>query len=124
MKLFIRILYIQILGVGSRRFIQSSTTDSFDEGSSKNDMPYPIKLALVGTSTILATPVFMYGGVLYIWYRYLPRQIGDSYRIITLAMLGGGMAKILRDFVIPYLTQHADIVLPFAVSNGLTAVFW
>ena len=40
--------------------------------------PFPVRVALVGTSVGLATPLLAIGGVIFAWYRFLPLSAGGQ----------------------------------------------
>lgn len=87
--------------------------------------PYPVRALLVGSSVGLASPVFAVAGAAYFWFNYLPKSnagITTKYTIGILA--GGGMSKLTYQYIWPFLMSNSELVLPFAVANGVSAAFW
>ena len=39
-------------------------------------------------------------------------------------VLGGGGTVLLGKYVVPFMYNHSEFLLPFALANGLTATFW
>jgi len=72
---------------------------------------------LVTSSVGLATPLFTVGGIVRLWY-HLPA--GASKYFIAL-VLGGGVTTLVFIHVIPFHLDHAEVILPFALANALTA---
>jgi hypothetical protein len=77
---------------------------------------------LVGTTVGLGTPLFATIGVAAAWHRVLPKHPATQAAIILVA--GGGLGTIVYRFVGPFLSEHSEVVLPFAVANGVAATFW
>ncbi len=87
--------------------------------------PMPIRAALVGTSVGLGTPFFAIAGVADIWYRYMPSTLeGKLIKYLIGVILGGGGGVLIWDHVLPFMGQHSEFILPFALANGITATFW
>jgi hypothetical protein len=86
--------------------------------------PYPIRVALVGAAAILGTPAFVFAGFVQLWMRYLPKQYNQVFKIGSLLILGGGLSKLSRDHIFPFLSNHSELVFPLALCNGITASFW
>jgi hypothetical protein len=42
----------------------------------------------------------------------------------TAIVIGGSAVTLFYQYIIPAVLDYADIILPFALSNGLTAAFW
>lgn len=39
-------------------------------------------------------------------------------------MIGGGIASLVYDHVVPLLANHSELVLPFAAANGTISMVW
>jgi hypothetical protein len=105
-----------------RRSPFSSSSESPQSAAVFSRAPFPVRVALVGTTVGLATPLYVVGGFAVAWRRYLPDTLGGlifKYGILILA--GGGLSVITTDYILPFLKNHSEFVLPFAVSNGLTS---
>jgi len=58
-------------------------------------------------------------------YRWLPGTVeGRAAKYIIGVLIGGGGGVLLAKFVIPFMFNHSEFLLPFALANGLTASFW
>lgn len=90
-----------------------------------NAAPFPLRVALVAAATGAATPFFVLAGAALMWTRYLPNSIiglGIKYGI---GVLGGcGIVGLVYNHLAPWVLTHGDLVLPFAVANGVTAGLW
>jgi hypothetical protein len=87
--------------------------------------PFSVRVALVGSAVGLATPVFVVTGLAMSWYRFLPTQWwGRLLKLASGMLLGGGVFTFIYKFAGPFLLNHADMVLPFALANALTSAFW
>jgi len=78
---------------------------------------------LVGTTVGLGTPIFATAGVVAAWFRFF-RFSNPTVRVISTVVFGGGVGNIIYGWVGPFLYNHAEIVLPFAVGNAISATFW
>ena len=79
----------------------------------------------IGSSVGLASPIFGVGGASYLWFNYMPKSAMGSFMKLTLGLFaGGGMTKLTYSYIWPFLMQNSDLVLPFAVANGVSAAFW
>jgi hypothetical protein len=84
--------------------------------------PFPLRVGLVGMSTGLLTPVFATAGVGVMWYRYLPRTwYGFAVKWVTGACLGCSGVGLMFNYVAPWLRDHGDLILPFALANAIVA---
>lgn len=92
--------------------------------ASKSITPFPIRLGLVFVATGFCTPIFIIGGAVHIWFRFLPRAYNQILRGLIIAVLGGGIIKISSDFVLPFIAQHGELILPFALANSAAATFY
>ena len=92
----------------------------------KSQPPFAMRVALVGTTVGLATPLLALGGVVFAWYRFLPLYgaAGHALRTAVSVLVGGGIVTLTWGHVGPFLANHADLVLPFALANTVTAAFW
>ena len=80
---------------------------------------------LVGGSVGLATPLFALGGVAQIWWNYLPRTVaGAMAKHSIFLLIGGGISTLLVNVVVPFLSTHSELVLPFSLANGIAAAGW
>jgi hypothetical protein len=87
--------------------------------------PSLIRLALVGTSVTLATPVFTVVGIYRLWTAVFPKsRIGEWTKKTTTVIIGGGALTLFSQYVIPGVMDYADLIFPFALSNGLTCMLW
>lgn len=89
--------------------------------------PMWLRISLVGTTVGVATPVFAVAGFVRLWQRYVPRGMSDVLGAFTLragSIVGGACATLIFYWVGPFLLNHSEFVLPFAVANGMTASFW
>jgi hypothetical protein len=87
--------------------------------------PLGIRAALVGTTVGLLTPVFAIAGIATSWFRYLPKTFsGRIVKYIIGASLGGGSGVLIWNYVLPFLNNHSEIVLPFALANSIAASSW
>ncbi|CAD7932603.1 unnamed protein product, partial [Amoebophrya sp. A25] len=119
-------------GYKSRAQSNSKQEDDFNE---KNDLPppvktkppppFPIRVALVATSAGLFTPVSVFVGAGVMWSQILPQSPIGRF-IKNAGSFAGvfGAFSLLTVHVGPWLWRHGDLVLPFAISNALTAGFW
>jgi len=58
-------------------------------------------------------------------YRWLPKTLeGRAIKYLVGIAIGGGGAVLLTKFVIPFMSNHSEFLLPFAIANGLAASFW
>jgi hypothetical protein len=64
-------------------------------------------------------------GIYRIWSAVLPKsEIGELVKYGTAVLIGGGALTLFYQYIIPAVLDYADLILPFALSNGLTAAFW
>ena len=64
-------------------------------------------------------------GFFRIWHSYLPRSaIGKGLKYLTGIVVGGGSVTFAGSYVLPFLKEHAELILPFALANGVAASFW
>jgi hypothetical protein len=91
----------------------------------KTTPPSLIRLAVVGTSVTLATPVFTVAGIYRIWAAVLPKsQFGQVIKNTTAVVIGGSALTLFYQYIIPSVLKYADIIFPFALSNGLSCMLW
>lgn len=87
--------------------------------------PAPIRIALVGCTVGLASPVFIVGGIIQMWFLYLPRTTtGRMIKYAVGFIVGGGVIQAINHYIGPFLLYNSNFVLPFAVSNAVAASFW
>jgi hypothetical protein len=87
--------------------------------------PYAVRALLVGSSVGLASPIFGVAGAAYFWFNYMPKsQLGSLTKYSVGLLAGGGMSKLTYSYIWPFLMNNAELVLPFAVANGISAAFW
>ena len=77
-----------------------------------------LRSLLVSSSVGLATPLFTVGGVVRLWY-HIPLPNGLKY--IIAIVCGGGIATLTYAYIIPFHLNHAEVIMPFAVANAVTA---
>jgi hypothetical protein len=59
------------------------------------------------------------------WYAYLPRTpIGAAVKYAVGVLVGGGCINLVYNYVGPFLRDHSDFILPFALANGVASSFW
>jgi len=87
--------------------------------------PFLIRSALIGVSVTLATPAFTVAGVYRIWAGVLPKSAaGHIVKAFIGIGIGGGCFALIYNFVGPALLDYSDLLLPFALSNGVACMFW
>ena len=87
--------------------------------------PLAVRVGLVATSVGLGTPFFAVGGIVRMWYSYLPRTPTGLMVKWGLSVVGGGsILNLTYSYVIPFLQHHSDFVLPFALSNAIASGIW
>jgi hypothetical protein len=108
-----------------RRFCSSSQLPTYPPTQTPTQPPFPMRVALVGATVGLATPLLALGGVVFAWYRFLPLSAGGrGARAAISVLIGGGVATLTWSPVGPFLLNHADLVQPFALANTIAASFW
>jgi hypothetical protein len=91
----------------------------------KTTPPSFIRLAIVGTSVTLATPVFTVAGIYRIWSAVLPKTpYGQLIKTTTAVVIGGSALTLFYQYIIPSVMKYADLIFPFALSNGLSCMLW
>ncbi|KAL1503844.1 hypothetical protein AB1Y20_012309 [Prymnesium parvum] len=88
---------------------------------SSSPPPFLLRTALVGASAAIATPLYLLAGAALGWYTLLPR--GAPRGTLTL-LLGGGLATLTAHHLLPLLTHHPALLLPFSLSTGAAAAGW
>lgn len=84
--------------------------------------PYLIRLSLIGSSVGLGTPLFITGGVAQLWYSYLPKSdIGAILKYGVGIVIGGGFFKLSHSYIYPFLINHSEFILPFALTNAIVS---
>jgi hypothetical protein len=88
-----------------------------------------MRTALVGSSVGLLTPVYVAAGVGWIWQTYKPATfVGQAAKFAVGGLLLGAACvngwTLFTQHLIPFVFNHAEIVLPFAVANAVAASAW
>lgn len=88
-----------------------------------------MRTALVGASVGLLTPVYVAAGVGWIWQTYKPATfVGQAAKFAVGGLLLGAACvngwTLFTQHLIPFVFNHAEIVLPFAVANAVAASAW
>ena len=78
------------------------------------------RTAFVGVSVGIATPALIPVGVATMWLRMLPRQ-SSFIRLGVYVLVGGGLMPLLYHYVLPFLQNYSDVIMPFALANGVTS---
>lgn len=87
--------------------------------------PFPVRVAIVCSSVGLCTPLFATLGVGRLWYSYLPKTSNGQVAKYSVGLLiGGGGATLIYQHLLPFLSNHSEVVLPFALSNAVMAGVW
>lgn len=86
--------------------------------------PFHIRLALVGSSVGMCTPFFATASIIQMWYYFLPRSLLGKFVKYTFSTGFWGISFITLTYVVPFLRNHSEIILPFAISNALTSGVW
>lgn len=64
-------------------------------------------------------------GIYRIWSAVLPTtQFGQFIKNTTAVIIGGSALTLFYHYIIPTVMDYADVILPFALSNGVSCVFW
>ena len=85
----------------------------------RQEPPYPLRIALVSSSTALCTPCFPAIGLVNLFLRTsIGRPLGNSLKWSNGI---GCVVSFATWTLIPYNYQIAPLLLPFAIGNGLTA---
>ncbi len=87
------------------------------------------RTALVGASVGLLTPLYVAAGVGWIWQTYKPSTfIGQAAKFaVGGVFLGAAYVNgwtIITEHIFPFVFNHAEIVLPFALANAAVASAW
>ncbi len=84
-----------------------------------------VRALLVGSSVGLATPAFVLAAVFQAWWRVAPKTtLGRASKFLIGTVIGGGSVTLVFDYVGPFLRDHSELVLPFALANAVTSSFW
>lgn len=107
------------------KVLSSKQFRHFSTISKSETPPLLIRTALVGTSVGLASPLFAVAGIGHMWFSYLPRSTLGTLAKYTIGVVaGGGLLKVIYEYVGPFFWSNSDVVLPFAVSNAVASSFW
>lgn len=82
--------------------------------------PFALRVALVGASTSLASPVLAVVGAVVGWRRLISAY-GRGVTLTSTILLGGGIVRLVLEYLVPFVAQHGDLIAPFALANGLAA---
>lgn len=85
--------------------------------------PLAVRASLVGSAVALGTPLFAASGVAVFWVRGV-QSLGPGMRMLVYTVVGGGLGTLMLSHVRPLLMYHSEVVLPFAVANGVSAAAW
>ncbi|CAE8639406.1 unnamed protein product [Polarella glacialis] len=99
----------------SGRALSASSSESKETRFSDEQPPVLVRAGLVGASTALMTPIFPIIGFNQLVFRFAtPKQQG---------LINGGTSMLYFSAMVlaPNAFYYAPILLPFAVSNGVTA---
>ena len=127
-----------VLLLKRRRFFASATSFSSSSNSANNVSstipippviierpPFPIRVLLVSSSVGLATPLFAIAGVARTWSYWMPKsQVGNVFKYLIAAVIGGGSTTLIYNHVGPFVRDHSEFLLPFSLSNAAAAAFW
>ena len=117
--------FLEKLSVAARKNFCSSTTLSEQRALVGHSPPLLVRVGIVSSAVGLATPFFATAGFLQFYASYVPRTSIGYYVKNFMTLFGGaGSISLTYNYVIPFLRDHSDFVLPFALANGLTAGFW
>ena len=100
---------------------------NLDAAASPNNLI--TRTALVGASVGLLTPLYVAAGVGWIWQTYKPSTfVGQAAKFaIGGVFLGAAYVNgwtLVTQHLFPFLCNHAEIVLPFALANAAIASAW
>jgi len=85
--------------------------------------PRGVRAALIGAAAGLGTPVFATAGVGLGWYRFI-LQNGSPLVRLAGSTIGLGAFGLIYEYAWPFLKRHSELLLPFAVANGVSAAAW
>ena len=107
------------------RGMSSSAHKGMDASNIHHLPPLAVRVGIISAAVGLATPLFATAGVARLWYSYLPRTATGQYLKYVVGFFGGGGGiSILYNYVLPFLRDHSNFVLPFALANGAASGFW
>jgi hypothetical protein len=87
--------------------------------------PIAVRVGIVGAAIALATPAFALAGVFRVWSSVLPKTAnGKLVKQVVSTLIGGGSVTLVYFYFLPFLRDYPDLILPFALSNGLMCMFW
>lgn len=105
-----------------RRFLTSPPPGKPDVLSKP---PFFVRVGIIGSAITLATPLFAVAGVFRIWSSVLPKTAEGliAKRMIS-TLIGGGAVTLVWYYIFPFLRDYPDLILPFALSNGVMSMIW
>ena len=88
-----------------------------------------VRTSLVGASVGVLTPLYVAAGVGWIWQFYKPQTfIGQAAKFAVGGIfLGAAWVNgwtLFTQHILPFLFNHAEVVLPFALANAAVAAAW
>jgi hypothetical protein len=88
-----------------------------------------MRTSLVGTSVGLLTPLYVAAGAAYIWQTYKPSTVvGKAAKLAVGALFLGACCvngwTFTTQHLLPFVFNHAEIVLPFALATAAVASVW
>eukprot|EP00467_Chlorarachnion_reptans_P023119 CAMPEP_0114522194 /NCGR_PEP_ID=MMETSP0109-20121206/20613_1 /TAXON_ID=29199 /ORGANISM="Chlorarachnion reptans, Strain CCCM449" /LENGTH=604 /DNA_ID=CAMNT_0001703397 /DNA_START=211 /DNA_END=2025 /DNA_ORIENTATION=+ len=84
--------------------------------------PFIVRVGLVGASAGVLTPLFATGGLIGAWYKYKPNTVQGAFlKYGSILAVGGSSYTFIFRSLIPFMTHHGELILPFALSNALSA---
>lgn len=112
---------LERLRLVSRRGLSSSNAGKAVE----HRPPRAVRALLVGSSVGLATPAFITAAVFQMWWRVAPKsEVGRVIKFVVGTLIGGGSVKLVYEYVGPFMKDHSELILPFALANAATSSFW
>jgi len=76
----------------------------------------------VGSTVGLGTPIFALVGSVVAWNRMLPKN--KFVQALSACFIGGAGGTLFFGGLVPFLSNHSEVVLPFSIANGLCAAAW
>jgi hypothetical protein len=88
-----------------------------------------MRTSLVGASVGLLTPLYVAAGVGWIWQTYKPSTfVGQAAKFVVGGVFLGAACfngwTLFTQHLLPFVFNHAEIILPFALANAAVASAW